>query len=173
MVNEVVLKQKQGELTLIQGQVLDMVAEGKSPRQIAAVTGLSATEAAKMAYDLLDKEIVTDTNQRRKLQVYRLEKIVEALWTRVMNNANKDDVKNLIDVLDKLNILLALNKEQDTELMAKMEQHQLAAYMTALKGILVAFMALNPEIMTPEQWASWMGERLEEAEATMTFEIEE
>jgi hypothetical protein len=173
MVSEVVKKQKEGELTLLQGTVLDMVAEGKSPRQIAEVTGLSATEAAKMAYDLLDKEIVTDTNQRRKLQVYRLEKIVEALWQRVMLNANKDDVKNLIDVLDKLNILLALNKEQDAEMLVKMEQHQLAAYMTAIKALLVAFQMINPDAMTPDEWAIWMGAQLEVAEANMLYEIEE
>lgn len=172
MTNEVVQKAADGKLTLMQGAVLDMVAEGKSPRQIAEVMGITATEAAKMAYDLLDRELNTDTEQRRKLQTYRLEKIVEALWTRVMKTAQKDDVKNLVDVLDKLNTLLALNKEQDAELVKRMEDHQKFAYMTALRGLMAAFIALTPELMTKEQWASWTADQIEAAERTLALEIE-
>lgn len=109
---------KPGALSLMESAALDLLAEGKTPRQISEVMGISAGEAAKLAYDLLDREIITDVEQRRKLQVYRLEKIIEALWQRVMKNADKDDVKNLVDVLDKLNVLLALNKENDAALEA-------------------------------------------------------
>lgn len=161
-----------GGLSLLQGVVLDMVAEGKSPRAIAEATGLTPGEAAKMAYDLLDSEIVTDTEQRRKLQVYRLEKLVEALWARTMSNANKDDVKNLIEILDKLNVLLALNKEQDATATARMQQHQLHSYMLALKGLITAFMALAPQLMTPEEWAEWSATQVEIAQKTM-LEIEQ
>lgn len=157
----------------MQGMVLDMVAEGKSPRAIAEVVGCTPAEAAKMAYDLLDREIVTDVEQRRKLNVYRLEKIVEALWQRTMSGANKDDVKNLIDVLDKLNLLLGLNKEQDLEMMTRMHQHQFAAYMNALKGMLMAFMALAPKLMTESEWAEWTAVQLEAARDAMTLEIEQ
>jgi len=159
-------------LTMLQGVVLDMVAEGKSPRQISEVVGCSPAEAAKMAYDLLDSEINTDTESRRKLQVYRLEKIVEALWQRTMKNAEKDDVNNLINVLDKLNVLLALNKEQDDEAMTRMHAHQLQAYLMALKGMLAAFMMLAPNLMTPEEWAEWGALQMEQAQKQMTLEIE-
>lgn len=160
-------------LTLMEGVVLDMVAEGKSPRQISETLGIKPHEAAKMAYDLLDREIVTDTEQRRKLQVYRLEKIVEALWQRVMKNADKDDVRNLIEVLDKLSILLALNKEQDAEMQRRMHQHQLAAYLMALQGLIKAFKILAPTLMTEEQWADWTAQQLEESREVMTvYELE-
>lgn len=159
-------------LTLMQGVVLDMVAEGKSPRAIAEVLGIEPREAAKMAYDLLDSEIVTDTEQRRKLQVYRLEKIVEALWTRTMNNANKDDVKNLLEVLGQLNELLALNKEQDAEIYTRMHAHQFQSYMMALVGLVKAFRVLVPQLMTPEEWDSWTADQMEEAKKTMTLELE-
>ncbi len=86
-------------LTLLESAALDMLAEGKSPRAIAETLGISPGEAAKLAYNLLDREIITDIEQRRKLQVYRLEKIIEALWQRVMKNADKDDVKNLVECL--------------------------------------------------------------------------
>lgn len=160
------------ELTMMQGVVLDMVAEGKSPRAIAEVLGIKPAEAAKMAYDLLDAEIVTDTEQRRKLQVYRLEKIVEALWQRTMNNANKDDVKNLVDVLDKLNTLLALNKEQDASMMQMMHAHQFATYMGAIKGLITAFKMLAPDLMTEDQWMEWAASQVEDAQTQMTGEIE-
>lgn len=160
-------------LSMMQGMVLDMVAEGKSPRAIADVVGITPSEAAKMAYDLLDSEIVTDTEQRRKLQVYRLEKLVEALWQRTMQNANKDDVKNLVEVLDKLNILLALNKEVDTEMVNRMAGHQLQAYLSALKGMLMAFMMIAPDLMTPEQWAEWGASQMEIAQSKMMQEIEQ
>jgi hypothetical protein len=159
-------------LSLMDGVVLDMVAEGKSPRAISEVLGITPAEAAKMAYDLLDREIVTDTEQRRKLQVYRLEKIVEALWQRTMRNAEKDDVRNLVDVLDKLNVLLALNKEQDANLFTKMHQHQFATYMAALMGLIAAFKSLNPTLMTEDEWASWAGDQMEIAQKQMTLEIE-
>lgn len=161
------------ELSMVQGVVLDMIAEGKSPRAIADTLGIKPSEAAKMAYDLLDSEIVTDVEQRRKLNVYRLEKIVEALWQRTMKQANKDDVKNLVDVLDKLNILLGLNKEQDLEQQARMHAHQLATYMVALKGLIMAFMALAPQLMSQEEWAEWTAGQLEVAQKTMTLELEE
>lgn len=160
-----------GGLSVLEGVVLDMVAEGKSPRAIGETLGIKPAEAAKMAYDLLDSEIVTDTEQRRKLQVYRLEKIVEALWQRTMQNAEKDDVRNLIDVLDKLNILLALNKEQDAEMMTRMHSHQLATYLSALMGLLAAFKAIAPDLMTEEQWASFAAERMEIAQSQMTLEV--
>lgn len=159
-------------LTLMQGAVLDMVAEGKSPRFIAEVMGITPAEAAKMAYDLLDSEIVTDTEQRRKLQVYRLEKIVEALWARTMQSAQKDDVRNLMDVLGQLNELLALNKEQDDNAIKLMHAHQFATYMNALKGLIVAFKMIAPNLMTEDQWASWTADRMEDAQKEMMLEIE-
>lgn len=161
---------KVGGLTMLQGMVLDYTAEGKTPRQIAEILGISVTDAAKMAYELLDREIVTDTEQRRKLQVYRLEKIVEALWTRVMQNAEKDDVRNLIEVLDKLSILLALNKEHDDEIYTRMHQHQLGVYLMALTGLITAFKALAPTLMTEEEWAAWTASQLEEASTLMMIE---
>jgi hypothetical protein len=157
--------QPTGGLSVLEGVVLDMVAEGKSPRAIAETLGIKPAEAAKMAYDLLDSEIVTDTEQRRKLQVYRLEKIVEALWARTMKQAEKDDVRNLVDVLDKLNTLLALNKEQDAEMMTRMHSHQLATYLSALMGLLSAFK------MSEEQWAEWGAQRMEIAQKQMTLEV--
>lgn len=160
-------------LSMLQGAVLDMVAEGKSPRQISEVIGCTPAEAAKMAYDLLDSEIVTDTESRRKLQVYRLEKIVEALWQRTMRNAEKDDVKNLIDVLDKLNILLALNKEQDADAQTRMHAHQFASYMAALMGLLAAFKALAPNALEEAEWAEWGATQMEAAQKAMTLEIEQ
>ena len=162
----------EGGLTMMQGVILDMVAEGKSPRAIAEIVGITPAEAAKMAYDLLDSEIVTDTESRRKLQVYRLEKIVEALWSRTMQNANRDDVKNLVEVLDKLNTLLALNKEQDHELYTKMHAHQLQSYLMALMGLVAAFRSLVPQLMTAEEWDAWTADQIEEAKKTMTLELE-
>ena len=160
-----------GGLTMLQGMVLDMTAEGKSPRQIAEALGIQPTEAAKMAYDLLDKEIVTDTDQRRKLQVYRLEKIVEALWARTMANADRDDVRNLVEVLDKLNTLLALNKEQDSEMYARMHQHQFAVYISALQALVFAFKKISPpDLMTEEQWASWTADQLESSRNMLAIE---
>ncbi len=156
------------QLSMLDGIVLDYVAEGKTARQISELTGLSPAEVAKKAYDLLDREIVTDTEQRRKLQVYSLEKLVEALWQRTMRNADRDDVKNLVDILDKLNTLLALNKEQDAQMYTRMHAHQLAAYMDALKGMLVAFKMIAPQLMTEEQWQQFAVDQIEQARETMT-----
>lgn len=162
---------KVGGLTLLQGMVLDMTAEGKSPRQIAETLGIEPAEAAKMAYDLLDREIVTDTEQRRKLQVYRLEKIVEALWQRTMANADKDDVRNLVEVLDKLNTLLALNKEADLELEARMHQHQYAVYISALNALVAAFKAIAPNALpNDEAWAAWVADTLETSRNLLAIE---
>lgn len=162
---------KVGGLSMLQGMVLDMTAEGKSPRQIAETLGIEPAEAAKMAYDLLDREIVTDTESRRKLQVYRLEKIVEALWQRTMQNANRDDVKNLVEVLDKLNTLLALNKEQDAEQNARMHQHQFAVYIAALQALVMAFKALAPNALPDDEaWAAWTAGVLEDAKHTLAIE---
>lgn len=160
-------------LSLLESTALDMLAEGKTPRQISEVMGISAGEAAKLAYDLLDREIITDVEQRRKLQVYRLEKIIEALWQRVMKNADKDDVKNLVDVLDKLNVLLALNKENDAALEARMHAYQLQRYLDVLLVLMNKFMELAPNLLSPEQWQEFFSNNLEEAKTIMIKEIEE
>lgn len=154
-------------LTLLESAALDMLAEGKSPRAIAETLGISPGEAAKLAYNLLDREIITDIEQRRKLQVYRLEKIIEALWQRVMKNADKDDVKNLVEVLDKLNVLLALNKEQDAALETRMHTHQLEGYLQATMFMIKKFMELAPNLMTADQWTAWTADSIEEARALM------
>ena len=161
------------DLTLIQSMVLDELAAGKTPREIATLVGVTPAEAAKMAYDLLDREIVTDADSRRKLQVYRLEKIVSALWQRVQDHAERDDVKNLLLVLEQLNELLALNKEHDDGLARRMEQHQLAVYMSALLGLITAFKALAPNLMTEAEWGTFTVERLESAKSQMMLEIEQ
>jgi len=166
-------QQKDNGLSLLQGVVLDMVASGKTARQIAEAIGTTPTEAAKMAYDLLDSEISTDTDQRRKLQVYRLERMVDALWDRVMKNANKDDVKNLREILSDLNVLLALNKEQDASMTARMHTHQFAVYMSSLLGLIKVFQLLAPTLMTAEQWSAWTADQLEIAQVQMELpEIE-
>lgn len=154
-------------LSMLDGIILDMVAEGKSPRQIAEATGVSPAEAAKKAYDLLDSEIITDVEQRRKLQVYRLEKMVSALWERTMKNGDKDDVKNIREILSDLNVLLGLNKEQDAEMVMKMQGHQFESYMYALVGLVTAFRALAPDLMTPDQWEAWSAAQLKDAKERM------
>lgn len=161
------------ELSLLEGMALDMLAEGKTPRQIGEALGISAPEAARLAYNLLDREIVTDPDQRRKLQVYRLEKIVNALWDRVQRNADRDDVKNLVLVLEQLNNLLALNKEQDEAMMTRMHAYQFAAYLAALKGLISAFKALAPELMTEDEWNVWTIEQVEVAQESMQLGIEQ
>ena len=125
-----------------------------------------------MAYDLLDREIVTDVDQRRKLNVYRLEKIVEALWQRVMNRADKDDVKNLVDILDKLNVLLGLNKEMDTKHMKLMEQHQLQTYLYAIQALIAAFQKIAPDAMTEAEWADWSADQMEKTIVIMEKPLE-
>lgn len=159
-------------LSLLETVALDMLAEGKTARQIADHLGITPGEAAQLAYNLLDREIITNVEQRRKLQVYRLEKIIEVLWQRVQRNADKDDVKNLIDVLDKLNILLALNKENDEALEAKMHAYQLETYLQVLLSVMQKFMELAPQLMTAEQWQAFFADELDNARTLMITEGE-
>lgn len=163
-------KKTEKGLSLMEGMALDMLAEGKTPRAISEVLGITPGEAARMAYNLLDREIITDVEQRRKLQVYRLEKLIEALWQRVMKNAEKDDVRNLVEILDKLNVLLALNKENDQALEAKMHQYQLETYLKVVMFMLEKFMSLAPDLMTAEQWQQWTGTMLEESREILVIE---
>lgn len=164
---------KTNNLTMLEGMALDMLAEGKTPRQIGETLGISPGEAAKLSYTLLDREIITDVEQRRKLQVYRLEKIIEALWVRVMKNADRDDVRNLTDVLEKLNILLGLNKEQDIKYEQRMHAYQLERYMDVIVKLVTTFAQLAPNIMTPDQWQAWTASQLEEAKVLMIEENRE
>lgn len=159
-----------GALTMLEGMALDMLAEGKTARQIGDTLGISAGEAAKLAYNLLDKEIITDVEQRRKLQVYRLEKLIEALWQRVMKNADRDDVRNLTDILAKLNELLGLNKEADAAMEARMHAYQLETYLQVTMHMLNKFMELAPNLMTAEQWQAFAADSLEEAKVLMIEE---
>lgn len=161
-------------LSMLDGQVLDLVAAGKSPRQIAEELGIKPHEASKKAYDLLDKEIVTDIEQQRKLQVYRLQKLIEALWDRTIENGNVDDVRNVREIMADMNVLLALNKELDEKTLTRMHAHQLAGYMIAIQALVAAFRTIAPNAMPAEEWAAWTATQLETAQGQLEYaEIEE
>ena len=159
-------------LRILQGQALDLIAAGKSPRQIATELGIQPHEASKMAYDLLDGEIVTDVEQQRKLQVYRLQKLIEAIWERTIENGGVDDVRNVREIMADMNVLLALNKEIDEKSAARMHGYQLAGYMMALQGLVAAFKAIAPTAMKEDEWPVWIAEQLEVAQEAMQYEIE-
>ena len=159
-------------LSILQGQALDLIAAGKSPRQIAQELGIQPHEASKMAYDLLDGEIVTDVEQQRKLQVYRLQKLIEAIWERTIEDGGVDDVRNVREIMADMNVLLALNKEIDEKSAARMHGYQLAGYMMALQGLVAAFKAIAPTAMKEDEWPVWIAEQLEVAQEAMQYEIE-
>lgn len=161
-------------LSMLEGQVLDLVAAGKSPRQIAEEVGIKPHEASKMAYDLLDREIVTDIEQQRKLQVYRLQKLIEALWGRTIESGNVDDVRNVREIMADMNTLLALNKEIDEKTLTRMHSHQLAGYMIAIQSLVAAFKMIAPNAMPAEEWPAWTAQQLESAQSQLQYaEIEE
>lgn len=162
-----------GGLTVLQGMALDMVASGASPRQIAEALGIKPHEAVKLSYDLLDKEIITDADQARKLQVYRLQKLIEAIWQRTIENGGVDDIRNVRELMADMNVLLALNKEIDEKQHARMHSFQLAGYMVAMQGLIAAFKMIAPTAMKEEEWPAWAAEQLEVAQEHMKFEIEE
>lgn len=158
---------------MLEGQVLDLVAEGKSPREISEELGIKPHEAAKMAYDLLDKEIVTDIEQQRKLQVYRLQKLISALWTRTIENGGVDDVRNVREIMADMNVLMGLNKELDEKAATRMHSYQLASYLAAINALVAAFKAIAPNAMPEEEWPEWTATVLETTQAQMQYEIEE
>lgn len=162
-----------GGLTVLQGMALDMVAAGASPRQIAQELGIEPHEAVKLSYDLLDKEIVTDVDQARKLQVYRLQKLIEAIWKRTIEDGGVDDIRNVRELMADMNVLLALNKEIDEKQHARMHSFQLAGYMVAMQGLIAAFKMIAPNAMKEEEWPAWAAEQLEAAQTHMQYEIEE
>ena len=154
-------------ISVLQGLILDSVAEGKSPRQIEALTGVPAAEVHRMANELLDKELNLDTESKRRLQVYRLEKIIEALYDRVMKHADRDDVKNLIEVMDRVNDLLALHKERDAQELMRVTQYQSSLYIASLKQLVNAFKAIAPGTMTDDEWDEWIAVELDIARTTL------
>jgi hypothetical protein len=147
--------------------ILDEVASGKSPRQIEALLGVPAAEVHRIANELLDKELNLDTESKRRLQVYRLEKIIEALWERVQKHADRDDVRNLIEVMDRVNDLLALHKERDAEELLRVTQYQSALYIGSLKTLVNAFKAIAPNVMTDDEWDAWTADQLVIAQDTL------
>jgi hypothetical protein len=155
-------------LSLLQAMILDAVAEGKSPRQIEALTGVPAASVHRMANELLDSELNLDTDSKRKLQVYRLEKIIEALWERVQKHADRDDVRNLIEVMDRVNDLLALHKERDAAELLRVTQYQSALYIGSLRTLVNAFKAIAPNAMSDDEWDAWTEKQL--VIAMMTLE---
>ena len=156
-------------LNMLEGQVLDLIAAGKSPRQIADEVGIEPHEAAKLAYDLLDREIVTDVERQRKLQVYRLQKLIEALWQRTIEHGEMNDVRNLREIMADMNTLLALNKEIDEAQRIRMHSYQLAGYMAALQALVAAFKAIAPNAMPEEEWPAWTANQLEELQKQMQY----
>lgn len=160
-------------LNMLEGQILDLTAEGKSPRQIAEELGIEPTEALRIAYDLLDREIVSDVEKQRKLQVYRLQKLIEALWQRTIENGEMNDVRNVRELMADMNTLLALNKEIDEAQAVRMHSYQLAGYMAALAALVEAFKAIAPDAMREDEWPAWTANQLRALQEQMQYaEIE-
>jgi hypothetical protein len=155
------------KLSVLQAMILDGLAEGKTPRQLEAVTGVPAAEVFRMGNELLDQEINLDVASKRALQVYRLEKIIEALYQRVMKNADRDDVKNLIEVMDRINDLLALHKERDADELLRVTQYQSSLYIASLKQLINAFKIIAPNIMRDDEWELWIANELDIARSTL------
>ncbi len=162
-----------GNLSILQSEILDMVAEGKSPRQIEAKLGVPAAEVHRIANELLDTELNLDTDSKRKLQVYRLEKIIEALWDRVQKHVDRDDVKNLIEVMDRVNDLLALHKERDLGETQRVSAYQSALYIASLRTLINAFKAIAPNTMSEDEWDEWAAKQLEIAQGTLQANVGE
>lgn len=154
-------------LSLLQSMILDFVAEGKTPRQIESLLGVPAAEVHRISNELLNTELNLDTESKRRLQVYRLEKVIEALYERVMKHADRDDVRNLIEVMDRINDLLALHKERDAEELLRVSQYQSALYIASLKTLINAFKALAPGVMSDDEWDEWTATQLEIASGTL------
>lgn len=156
------LAKEQG-LSMLQSQVLDLVAQGKTPRQIGELVGIPASEAAKMAYTLLDQEVMTDQVTKRKIQLYRLEKIVDALWEKTLKHTDKDDVRNLTYLLEKINELLGLNQEMDKELALRMTQIQFQQFMQVFALMMQTFREMAKDI-PEEEWIVVESELLDKAQ---------
>lgn len=154
-------------LSLLEGEILDRVAAGKTLRSISEEFGIPTHEVEQIAYDLLDREIDTDIDQQRKLQVYRLQRMIESLWERTLSSGNVDDVRNVREIMSDMNTLMALNKELDETQQARMQSFQLAGYMVALQGLIAAFRMLAPDAMPAEEWPYWAAEQLEVAKEQM------
>ena len=150
-------------LSMLQSVILDGLAAGQTPRQLELVTGVPAAQVYKVGLELLESEVLMDTDSKRKLQLYRLEKIIEALWTRVQQHADRDDVKNLIEVMDRVSALLALNKEVEANEIVRATQYQSALYINSLRTLLESFKQMLPGKMTDEQWEAWAATQLESA----------
>src|SRR5690625_1280359 len=151
--------------------ILKLAASGKTTRAIASEVHLSEQEIREKLNHLLDVEVNTDIEFKRKLQVFRLEQIINALWDRVMSIAERDDVKNLILTLEKLDTLLALNKENDLRLQLQIKEFQSQIYLASLQHIMENFKALAPDIMSEHEWAAWTIEQLRDASNKMSAEI--
>lgn len=158
-------------LSMLEGEVLERVAKGMTPRAIAEELGVKPHEVAKMAYDLLDKEIDTDVEQQRKLQVYRLQKLIESLWDRTIENGNVDDVRNVREIMADMNVLLALNKEIDEKTASRMHAYQLAGYMAAIQSLVMAFKMIAPNAMPEDEWPAWTAKQLEASQTSLQYEI--
>lgn len=150
-------------LTVLQRKILDGVAAGKTPAQISEEVSISPSKVYQIHNDLINNEVLLDTEQMRKLQAYRLNKLVEALWERTQKYADKDDVKNLMDIIEKINDLLALNIQRDKEELVAITSFQANVYIQALRTLVDAFKALAPGIMSSGEWDEWTAQQLQTA----------
>lgn len=159
--------------SMLDGIILDEMAAGKTPVEISKIVGVSPAEVLKRGNVLLNSEIVTDKEDMRKLQIYRLNKLINALWDRVQQQADRDDVKNLVEILDRISNLLALNESAQAEVNEKMFQYQAAMYMMMMQQMLEAFKQLAPDALPTEAaWSEWTEKQIEAAEQVLDAEEE-
>lgn len=160
------------KLGLLDGMILDEMASGKTPKQIAAVVGISPAEVLKRGNELLSREIVTDKEDMRKLQIYRLNKLISALWDRVMQQADRDDMKNMVEILDRISNLLALNEAAQAEVNEKMFKYQAAMYMMMMQQMVGAFRELAPNaLLSDAEWDTWTLQQISAAEEILEAEV--
>lgn len=124
-------KMSPNELTEV---MVDLRASGETFARIAVKTGYPAEECAARVHNYLTSAYSsTSMNEMRMLQVIRLEKIMNALWSQVMAGDQALEGKgaaNLITAVDKVTELLDLKKDRlrdEQVILTRAQSHLLMA----------------------------------------------
>lgn len=129
-------KASPNELTEI---MVDLRASGETFARIAGRTGYSAEECAQRVHNyLVSAYSSTSVNEMRMLQVIRLEKIMNALWSQVMGGDLALEGKgatNLIAAIDKVTELLDLKKDRLRDEQVILTRAQSGLLMAALDQV--------------------------------------
>lgn len=157
-------------LSVLDKEVLERRKKGDDYYKIASDLGISPEDVPEISKRALDTLVNVDPEENRKLQMYRLESLMNQLWAWVDAGLDEMGTKssNIIRVLERIESLLGLAQKEDEAKMLRITQYQADIYLSIIGRLINSFKEVSPDTFkSDEEWQKFTVLTVSDAQKTI------